>query len=145
MSDPLAVIDASLVLKVLLPNPDMPRCLAVLKNLQTAQLTAPALWAYEVTSALAKAVHFNQLSAEESRAALSQALELDVHLIAPDEIQSSLALDWSFRLKRASAYDSFYLAVAEAFDAPLWTADQRLVNAFQNNKPAWLHWIGEIG
>ena len=145
MSDPLAVIDASLVLKVLLPNPDMPRCLAVLKNLQTAQLTAPALWAYEVTSALAKAVHFNQLSAEESRAALSQALELDVHLIAPDEIQSNLALDWSFRLKRASAYDSFYLAVAEAFDAPLWTADQRLVNAFQNNKPAWLHWIGEIG
>ena len=143
MSDSLVVIDASLVLKVLLPNPDRTRCQVVLTNLKDAQLAAPALWVYEVTSTLAKAVYFKQLTAEESKAALHQALELDVQLIAPDETQSNLALDWTLRLKRAAAYDSFYLAIAEALDAPLWTADQRLVNAFQNNKPAWLHWIGE--
>ena len=143
MSDALVVIDASLVLKVLLPNPDRTRCQVVLTNLQDTQLAAPALWVYEVTSTLAKAVHFKQLTAEESKAALRRALELDVQLIAPDETQSNLALEWTLRLKRAAAYDSFYLAIAEALDAPLWTADQRLVNAFQDHKPTWLHWIGE--
>jgi len=92
MSDSLVVIDASLVLKVLLPNPDMARCQAVLTNLQDAQLVAPALWVYEVTSALAKAVHWKHLTAEESKAALHQALALDLQIIAPDETQSNLAV-----------------------------------------------------
>lgn len=144
MSDMLAVIDASLVLKAMLPNPETARCQAVLARLQDAQLAAPALWVYEVTSTLAKAVHFKQLTVEESKAALRQALELDVQLIAPDETQSDLVLDWTLRLKRASAYDNFYLAIAEALEAPFWTADQRLVNAFQDHKPSWLHWIGEF-
>jgi predicted nucleic acid-binding protein len=144
MGNSFAVIDASLVLKALLPNPETARCQAVLANLQDAQLTAPDLWVYEVTSTLAKAVHFKQLIAEESKAVLHQAFELDVQIISPDEIQSALALDWTLRLKRASAYDSFYLAIAEALDAPLWTADQRLFNVFQDRKPAWLHWVGEI-
>jgi predicted nucleic acid-binding protein len=144
MSNTLAVIDASLMLKALLPNPEMTRCQAVLAHLQEAQLAAPALWVYEITSTLAKAVHFKQLTAEESKAALHQALELDVQIIAPDETQSNLALDWTLHLQRAAAYDSFYLAIAEALEAPFWTADQRLVNAFQGHRPTWLHWIGEL-
>ena len=144
MSDALAVIDASLVLKALLPNPQMERCQAVLADLRGAQLAAPALWVYEVTSTLTKAVHFKQLTVEECKAALRQALELDVQLFAPDEAQSNLAMDWTLRLKRAAAYDSFYLAIAETLDAPLWTADQRLINIFQEQKPNWLHWIGEV-
>jgi len=97
-----------------------------------------------VTSTLAEAVHFKHITVEESKTALHQALELDVQIIAPDETQSSLALEWTLRLKRASAYDSFYLAIAEALEVPFWTADQRLVNAFPDLKPTWLHWIGEM-
>ena len=145
MNDSLAVIDASLVLKALLPDLETTRCQAVLAHLQNAQLVAPALWVYEVTSTLAKAVHFKQLTVEDSKAVLHQALELDMQIIAPDETQSNLAFEWTLRLKRASAYDSFYLAIAEALDAPFWTADQRLINVFQDHKPSWLHWIGEIG
>ena len=144
MSELLAVIDASLALKAILPNPDMARCQAALAQLQGAKLAVPALWVYEVTSALAKAVHFKQLTVEESKAALHQALELDMHIIPPDESQAALALDWTLRLKRASAYDSFYLAIADALEAPFWTADRRLVNALQDQRPDWLHWIGEI-
>jgi len=144
MSDALVVIDASLVLKALLPNPELERCQAVLADLGGAQLAAPALWVYEVTSTLTKAVHFKQLTVEEGKAALRQALALDVQLIAPDEAQSNLALDWMLRLKQAAAYDSFYLAIAETLDVPFWTADQRLVNVFQDHKPNWLHWIGEF-
>jgi predicted nucleic acid-binding protein len=32
-------------------------------------------------------------------------------------------------LNRAAAYDSFCLALAEAMQCELWTADRRLVNA----------------
>jgi predicted nucleic acid-binding protein len=144
MSNAFAVIDASLVMKALLPNPETTHCQAVLAHLQDTQLAVPALWVYEVTSTLAKAVHFKHITVEESKTALHQALELDVQIIAPDETQSNLALEWTLRLKRASAYDSFYLAIAEALEVPFWTADQRLVNAFQDLKPTWLHWIGEM-
>ncbi len=145
MNDTIAVIDASLVLKAMLPNPEMGLCQTVLAELTEMQLVAPTLWVYEITSTLAKAVHFKQLTPEESKAVLHQALALDVQLIAPDEVQSELALDWTSQLRRAAAYDSFYLAIADTFEAPFWTADQRLVNALQDQKLSWLHWAGELG
>ncbi len=144
MPEGLAVIDVSIVLKAILPNPEMARCQTVLAQLNGDELVVPALWVYEVTSSLAKAVHFHQLTEDESKAALHQIFALDVKIIPPDELQSLLALDWTLRLKRASAYDSFYLAITDELEAVFWTADQRLVNAFQNQRPAWLHWIGEV-
>lgn len=145
MNDAIIVIDASLVLKALLPNPEMELCQSVLAELQEAQLVAPALWVYEITSTLAKAVYFKQLTPEESKAVLHQALTLDVQLIAPEEVQSELALEWTLRLRRAAAYDSFYLAIAETLEASFWTADRRLVNALQDHRPSWLHWAGGLG
>jgi predicted nucleic acid-binding protein len=144
MSEAVAVIDARLVLKALLPNPETARCQAVLAYLQGTHLVAPALWVYEVTSTLAKTAHFKQITAEECRDALRQAMELDVQIIPPDAAQSSRALEWTLHLKRAAAYDSFYLAIAEALQAPLWSADRRLVNSFEQERPGWLHWAGEI-
>jgi predicted nucleic acid-binding protein len=40
------------------------------------------------------------------------------------------------QLKRAAAYDSFYLALAETLRSELWTADKRLVNAAG---VSWVH------
>ena len=145
MNDTIAVIDANLVLKAMLPNPEMGSCQTVLAKLNATQLVAPALWMYEITSTLAKAVHFQQLTPEESKVVLRQALALDVQLVAPEEAQSELVLDWTLRLRRAAAYDSFYLDIAETLEAPFWTADQRLVNALQDQRPSWLHWAGEFG
>ncbi len=143
MSERITVVDASIVLKAILPNPEIDRCQSALAQLNDQELVVPALWVYEVTSTLAKAVHFHQLSEEESKSVLHQAFTLDVKIIPPDEVQSSLALDWTLRLKRASAYDSFYLAIAEALEADFWTADQRLFNALKDLKLDWLHWTGE--
>ena len=92
-------------------------------------LCAPTLWQYEVTSALCKAVHFGVLAADEGRDALTLAQRLGVQLIAPDADQVERAYNWTLRLNRASAYDSFYLALAEVLGCELWTADQRLRNA----------------
>jgi predicted nucleic acid-binding protein len=142
MANQLAVVDASLVIKAILPNPDLSRCQAVLEHLRKPQLVAPALWVYEITSVLSKAVHWGQITPEEGRQALHQALALDVQIIPPDETQSLLAFDWTLRLNRASAYDSFYIAIAEALQAEFWTADQHLFQAMQIHNPEWLHWVG---
>jgi predicted nucleic acid-binding protein len=71
-------------------------------------------------------------------------MSLGVQVILPDETQAHLALDQTLQLKRAAAYDSFYLATANALDADFWTADQRLVHSFQGKKPAWLHSLEEV-
>jgi predicted nucleic acid-binding protein len=139
MDNSFAVVDASLVVKAILPNPELARCQAVLAHLQGRQLVAPALWVYEVTSALSKAVHFEQLTVEEAQAALHQAMSLGVQVILPDEVQAQLAFDQTLRLRRAAAYDSFYLVTAEALDGEFWTADRRLIQAFQGKPPEWLH------
>ncbi len=141
MPDAVTVIDASLIIKAILPNPEMYQCQAVLEQLQGTQLVAPALWMYEITSAIAKAVHFGQITPEDGNAVLHQALALGVQVILPDEIQSNLAYDLTLKLKRAAVYDSFYLTIAESLQAEFWTADQRLVRSLQNQKPAWLHFI----
>lgn len=148
MPDPLgaalAIVDASLVIKAILPNPEATRCREVLNHLQGKQLVAPALWMYEITSTLAKAIHFEQLTDEEGQAALRQALALGVQMILPDDTQCQMAYDQTRKLKRASAYDSFYLVAANALNADFWTADRRLFRSFQGKHPQWLHCVDEI-
>lgn len=144
MPDKIAIIDASLVVKAILPNPENTACREVLSRLDGVQLAAPALWVYEITSTFAKAVHFGQLTEEEGRAALIQAFALGVQIIFPDETQSLLAYQWTLKLNRAAAYDSFYLAIAEALEAEFWTADQRLFRSLEAQGLKWMHWSGGL-
>ena len=136
------VIDASLALKLVLPDPQREHASALVARLmsQGSELVAPALWAYETTSTLCKAVHFGQLTPDEGRRALSQLLGLGVRLVAPDAGQNRQALEWTLRLKRASAYDSYYLALAEALKCDLWTFDRRFFNAVDLS---WVRWAGD--
>jgi predicted nucleic acid-binding protein len=92
-------------------------------------LCAPALWVYEMTSALSKAAFFGQLGAEDAEEALSVLDDLPIQLVHPDAQQCRDAFTWTRRLNRAAAYDSFYLALAESLGCELWTADQRLCHA----------------
>lgn len=136
------VIDANLALKLVLPDPQREHASALVARLmsQGSELVAPALWAYETTSTLCKAVHFGQLTPDEGRRALSQLLGLGVRLVVPDAGQNRQALEWTLRLKRASAYDSYYLALAEALKCDLWTFDRRLLNAVDLS---WVRWAGD--
>jgi predicted nucleic acid-binding protein len=138
----MVVIDASVIVKAVLPNSEQERCQAVIAGIEDKQLVVPALWMYEVSSAFTKAVYFGQLTADEGRAALRQAMKLKVRVIVPDETLNALAFEWTQRLKRASVYDSYYLVVAESIGADFWTADQRLSHALEGVSLPWLHWIG---
>ena len=135
------IVDASFTLKMLLPNRLQPRLQAQMEEWQEKDipLFAPTLWLYEVTSTLAKWVHFRQISEETAEMFLDLALGLEISMIAPEESLCRNALRWTYRLKRASAYDSFYIALAESLHGELWTADRKLVRAVGQD---WIHYAG---
>ena len=134
------VIDASFAFRLILPGPHQKGCQTLVAQWHRDGyvLCAPTLWLYEITSALCKGVHFGQITRDEGRQALTLAQKLGVQLLSPDDAQTTLAFDWTMQLKRAAAYDSFYLALAKRLRSELWTADKRLVNAAG---VSWLHLI----
>jgi predicted nucleic acid-binding protein len=138
------VIDASFTVKLILPNPEQARCRELMAEWvqNGGYLYAPTLWLYEVVSALTKAVYFELLTGAEGHQALQLAQTLDIQLVHPDDNQVRLAYEWTRRLKRTAAYDSFYLALTESLSAALWTADKRLVNAVD---VPWVYYVGDGG
>jgi predicted nucleic acid-binding protein len=144
MTSSLVVIDASVAVKAVLPNPLQAYCLALVRTFAEVQPVAPALWAYETTSAIVKAVHFGEITENEARQSLEKLDTLGVRLFVADADQNLAAFDWTLRLKRASAYDSYYLVLAQTLESDFWTADKRLFNALKEVHLSWLHWIEEL-
>ncbi|MDX9993415.1 MAG: type II toxin-antitoxin system VapC family toxin [Anaerolineales bacterium] len=140
----LLVLDASVAIKAILPNPLQGHCRALVETFAEVQPVSPALWGHETTSAISKTVHFGQITEAEGRLALEQLAALNVQLFTPNLEQNQAAFDWTIRLKRAAAYDSYYLALAQSLDCDFWTADSRLFNALKGERFKWLHWIEEI-
>ncbi len=142
MAGSSAVLDASIALNVVLRGPLAVECRALLLLLvgDGLDLVAPTLWAYETTSGICRAAYLRQVVAEDARDALEAIQDLRVRLVPPDHAQGRRALDWTLRLGRGAAYDSFYLALAESLRCDLWSADRRLVGAA--NLP-WVRWAGE--
>lgn len=135
------VIDASFALNLILPGTRQAHFQTLIEQWEKdgMVLCAPALWLYEITSALSKAVHFGDLTPDEGKRVLALVQKLDIQLRPPDGVQADLAFDWTMRLHRGAAYDSFYLALAEMLECELWTADKRLHNAAA---APWVHWAG---
>jgi predicted nucleic acid-binding protein len=144
MTGGLVVIDASTAVKAVLPNPLQAHCLMLVETFVESQPAAPALWAHETTSAIAKAVHFGEINEQEARQALEKLDSLGVLLFVADAEQNLAAFEWTLRLKRASAYDSYYIVLAQALECEFWTADKHLFNALQDAKLGWVHWIEEM-
>lgn len=127
MTHPRAVLDASVLLRAVLVESE--EALAWIERLQSGELEAVApelIWA-EVTSGLALEVRLRDLDAQLAAEALEAltALPLETRDLV-SSAAAALAVAWSRGL---SAYDAFYLALAEAADAVLVTADHKLANA----------------
>jgi len=136
------VIDAGVALKAILPNSYQALAQQKLDAWKAEQIAlyAPSLWWYEVTSTLTKAVFFKQLTQAEAQQALSLLHRLDMQIVTADEALIDAAMAWTFQLKRAAAYDSFYLALAQQLDTVLWTTDKKLFNAVQVD---WVNYLVE--
>lgn len=116
------VIDASAVVAALVDSgPDGQWA----ETLLTVDLAAPHLLPVEVANVLRRAVNAGELTEDIASLAHADLLGLRVELVAYDTVAARI---WELR-KNLTAYDAWYVAVAELLDAPLATVDHRLARS----------------
>lgn len=81
------------------------------------------------------------ITIREAQELLDQFLQIPVVLTAPNGLHAE-ALAIAHRHALPAVYDAHYLAVAELYQCPLWTADRRLLRAL-GGKGDGIHWIGD--
>ncbi len=131
MTSPVCV-DASFVVKLVVPEPNSDQAearWAAWLN-EGAQILAPALLPFEVTSAIRKKVQRGAISEERGRQALEvfMALAENLELALPDELHLR-AWELASANNRPNLYDSYYVALAEGLGCRLWSADDHLRRA----------------
>lgn len=88
-------------------------------------LVAPHLMPVETASILRRAVAVGEVSADAAALAYGDLLELRIQLYAFEPFASRV---WELR-ESLTAYDAWYVALAEHLDVPLATLDLRLCSA----------------
>jgi predicted nucleic acid-binding protein len=139
------VVDANIALALVLATPYSHRAESLWERWAAAQAAvfAPDLWAYEVTSALRKAMVITGMALAEAIARLDILSEVGVRLVPPTPELDRSALRWADRLGQTVAYDAHYLALAEFLACEFWTADRRLA-AQLGKDVSWVHWLGDV-
>lgn len=124
----MIVIDASAAVRALLHD-DVAR-----RYLSTERLAAPHLVDAEVVQTLRRLVARGAVADPDADRAVQAWRQLAVRRFA---IEGLLGRVWALR-HNVSAYDASYVALAEALDCPLLTADVRLAGAPGPNCPITL-------
>lgn len=124
------VVDANVFVALAIPHPDSAAAVERVRDWleQREVLVSPALWEYEATSSIRKYAALRSPPPEEISAALGVLASAPVISVASDPELRRAALDWAERLGQHSAYDAFYVALAERLETELWTVDRRLAN-----------------
>lgn len=139
----LACVDASLIVRTLVPGPFTDRALALMDTWRRDEVTlnAPALLAFEVTSVLRRYVYLRKISPSHGERVFDGFRKMDIRL---SHRQGIFPLAWELarRLNRPRAYDTAYLAHAQLNNCQFWTADEKLYNAVKDGLD-WLRWIGD--
>jgi len=113
------VVDASVVAAVAFGEP---RASEAAELLRGADLYAPSLLAYELTSVARKKAGRHPDRTDSIARALELALTLDIHWVAIDHVATlRLALT-----EAVTTYDASYLLLARSLGLPLITFDERL-------------------
>ncbi len=122
----LAVIDASVAVKWIIPESGSPAALDLLRGSLT--LAAPALIRLEVHGAVLRRYRLNTLEEQSARHASESweriLRESEFHLVPTEELLE-LAVSLAFRLRHPLP-DCLYLAAAKALQSKLITADRAL-------------------
>jgi predicted nucleic acid-binding protein len=124
------VVDASIILVLLSGDARRPVAERLMRRWldEGEELHAPALMPYEIASGLTRLAHAAALSPHDVPLLWAQVelLPITYHVFESGAAVTDLAL----RLRRQSAYDAAYLALAESLGAELWAFDGPLaVNA----------------
>jgi predicted nucleic acid-binding protein len=114
-----------------------------LRSLKEAreELFAPALFEYEVCSALWRSVTRGILGVDEATTALDLIDAIHVNPISPASSLHKRALAWAARLGHSMTYDAHYLALAEEMKCHLLAADARLA---RSTKALGADWVESV-
>ena len=137
------VVDASVVTKWLVDEDDSDKAHALLEAWDGESLrpTAPGFLPAEVTNALHRRVVRRDRTVEEATVLLARlAARVDLH---HGTSLHARALELASELGQGAAYDCHYLALAEALDCELWTADERFHRAANPAFP-FVHALSEV-
>ena len=124
----MIVVDASAAVGALLRDGEARRYLSA------DSLAAPHLIDAEVLQALRKLAASGSVESADAEAAVRQWSRLGLTRLAVHGLTSRI---WALR-HNLSAYDASYVALAEALECPLLTADARLAGAPGPNCPITL-------
>jgi predicted nucleic acid-binding protein len=124
------VIDASVAVKWVLPEPDSAQAAAL--RTTDDDLIGPSLAWAEVGSAIWKAARRGDVTARDARESLKIAMAHYHRLLLLDEF-AERAFELAVGLGHP-IYDCFYLALAERENAPLITADEAMIAAARKAK-----------
>jgi len=103
---------------------------------------APYLMPVEVANALYKRVMRQEISLQEAAALLDGLLSTRIELHEPAGVHIK-AMELAAELKQDAVYDAHYLALAEALNCELWTADERFYRAATSGHTQ-VRWIGSF-
>ncbi len=135
------VLDANLAVWAFVPGPRQEEAVALLAQADT--IVVPALWVYEVTSALHKIFWTQSALATTVWGVLGDILHLPDEILPPDEPLARAAYEWAERLGQLNVYDAFYLALAERLEAEFWTGDRRLYHRAKQVGADFVRLLGE--
>jgi len=132
MSSPAfaCVVDANVALKLFFAQPLSPQADGLFAQLEADARTrfyVPDFFYAECVSALANYVRLANYPAADAKQDMAELRALSLHVtstadLAEDALEIAIA-------HRVSGYDAFYVALASQVNAPLITADEKLVRA----------------
>ena len=139
----LVCVDASLALKLVLHEADSDRAQALWQGwIDTdTEIVAPEHLAFEATSVIRNHVHRGLISREAGRQAFNALHAQQITLVSSAGLNIG-AWEMAEEFQRPTAYDAYYVALAETLGCELWTADRRLVNAV-SHALGWVNWLGD--
>lgn len=139
------VVDTSIAIKWVLQesDSDIAETMLIEWSSNGVVILAPALLTYEVTNALYKKAHKDEITFEMAKEALTKVLLSGVVLnFSQDSNLGRRAIELARQFGLPATYDAHYLALAEREGCELWTADTRMWNSIRG-KLVWVRWIGD--
>ncbi len=140
----VVVIDASLAVKWLVRevHSDKAYALARAWTQEGVYPAAPYLMPVEVANALYRRVIRKEISLQEATSLLDGLFSTGIELREPARVHVK-AMELAAELKQDAVYDAHYLALAEALNCELWTADERFYRAASSGHTQ-VRWIGSF-